>query len=161
MIHPPFMPALVKDDEILIYYSANGTAGMAEGKISQIPRRRDVGLAKLRLDGFISLEAGVSWGQVTTWPIVYTGSALELNVNSKRVLPPELQDYGVRVEILDQYGNAHEGYRFEDCDPIRVDDVRHRVTWKGSDDVSKLAGEPVRLRFHMGFASLYAFQFKE
>ncbi len=160
MIHPPFMPALVKDDEILIYYSANGTAGMAEGKISQIPRRRDVGLAKLRLDGFISLEAGVNWGQVTTWPIVFTGAALELNVNSKRVIPPEVQDYGVRVEILDHYGNAHDGYRFEDCDPIRVDDIRHRVTWKGSDDVSKLAGEPIRLRFHMAFASLYAFQFK-
>ncbi len=54
-----------------------------------------------------------------------------------------------------------DGYCFEACDPIRVDSVRHRVTWNGSPDVSKLAGQPIRLRFHMAFASLYAFGFKE
>ena len=160
MIHPPFMPALVKDDQILIYYSANGTAGMAEGKTSQVPRRRDVGLATLRLDGFISLEAGVAWGHVTTWPIVFKGTKLALNVNAKRILDPATRDYGVRVEITDPMNQVLPGYSYRDCDPIREDNVRCPVTWKGNPDVGHLAGKPIKLRFYMSFASLYAFQFQ-
>ncbi|MAE64102.1 MAG: hypothetical protein CMJ18_07480, partial [Phycisphaeraceae bacterium] len=159
MIHPPLLPALVRNDEILIYYCANGTSGMAEGKIAQVPRRRNVGLATLRLDGFISLNAGVAWGQVTTWPIVFKGSKLALNVDAERLVPSESYDHGVRVEITDPMNQVMPGYSYRDCDPIRVDDVRCPVTWKGNPDVSRFAGQPIKLRFYLSFASLYAFQF--
>jgi hypothetical protein len=38
-------------------------------------------------------------------------------------------------------------------------DVAHVVKWQGRSDVGPLAGRPVRLRFVMRSAKLYAFQF--
>jgi hypothetical protein len=86
---------------------------------------------------------------------------LEINVDAKRAIPPETQPYGVRVEILDPRGRVLEGFSGEDCDPIHVDSVRHRVRWNGSDDVSRFAGQPIKLRFLLSFAGLYAFQFRQ
>ena len=51
------------------------------------------------------------------------------------------------------------GYSYRDCDPIRVDSVRCPVTWNACAVVSRLAGQPIKLRFYLSFASLYAFQF--
>ena len=33
---------------------------------------------------FVSLDAGVAWGQVTTWPMVFAGTKLSLNVDARR-----------------------------------------------------------------------------
>ena len=159
-IHPVFTPPIVKDDEIHIYYAAYGKAGLAEAKEHGEPRPRDVGLATLRLDGFISLDAGTELARVTTWPVKFSGDVLELNVDAARVMSPE-KGYGVRVEILDAYDHPIRGYHAEDCDPIHQDSVRCRVTWNGCDDVRPLEGQPVRLRFYLRYASLYAFQFKK
>jgi hypothetical protein len=160
------------DDMIHIYYAGWGRDGVAEGMDAIEPgtksslaagapgtRPRSVGLARLRLDGFISLDAGVLPGRVTTWPVVFEGSRLELNVDARRIVRSESVDHGVRVEITDPLGHVVPGYGFEDCDPIREDNVRHRVTRRGRDDVGALAGRPVRLRFHLCYARLYAFQF--
>ena len=102
----------------------------------------------------------MTWGHVTTWPIVFKGTKLALNVNAKRILDPATQDYGVRVEITDPMNQVLPGYSYRDCDPIREDNVRCPVTWKGNPDVGHLAGKPIKLRFYMSFASLYAFQFQ-
>jgi hypothetical protein len=46
--------------------------------------------------------------------------------------------------------------------PVRGDAIAHRVTWRrGDGDVGKLAGRPVRLRFVMNDADLYALRFVE
>jgi hypothetical protein len=37
--------------------------------------------------------------------------------------------------------------------------VDRPVSWKGSEDVSKLAGTPVQLRFVLKDADLYAYRF--
>ena len=76
------------------------------------------------------------------------------------IVPQQACDYGVRVEITDHMGRVIPGFSISECDPIHEDSVRHRVTWNGNEDVSALAGQPIRLRFHMCFASLYAFQFR-
>ena len=41
------------------------------------------------------------------------------------------------------------------------DTIERTVTWKNGGDVSALAGKPVRLRFVLKDADLYAFQFLE
>ena len=66
-----------------------------------------------------------------------------------------------RVALLDTNGKPLPGYAVADCDVILDNNVRHAVTWKGKSDVSALAGKPVRLRFEMRSAKLYAFQFEE
>ena len=40
-----------------------------------------------------------------------------------------------------------------------MNDVAYTVGWGDKSDVSALAGKPVRLRFEMRSAKLYAFQF--
>jgi hypothetical protein len=40
-----------------------------------------------------------------------------------------------------------------------MNDVGHVVRWRGNSDVSRLAGEPIRLKIAMRAAKLHAFQF--
>jgi hypothetical protein len=52
------------------------------------------------------------------------------------------------------------GYALADCFPIFGDHIDFPVSWKGKGtDVSTLAGKPVRIRFALKDADLYAFQF--
>jgi hypothetical protein len=64
------------------------------------------------------------------------------------------------VEILDQQGKPIPGFTLADCDPVFGDAIERAVTWKGSTDVSALAGQPIKLRFKLKDADLFAFQFK-
>jgi hypothetical protein len=107
-------------------------------------------LYKQRLDGFVSLTAGDQLGTALTRPLVFDGNRLELNIAAQG---------RARVALADEAGQEIEGYRLTDCDPIRSDSVRHRVTWKGKSDVSDLAGQVVRVRFAMRGAKLFAMQF--
>ena len=63
------------------------------------------------------------------------------------------------MEILNNEGRIIEPFSSERCDSFAGDELRHTVTWSGSPDVTALAGENVRLRFHQRNAALYAFQF--
>ena len=64
-------------------------------------------------------------------------------------------------------GFPHSGRRrqaapgFFPCRLPRIagDQIEHLVMWKRGNDVSKLSGQPVRLRFIMKDADLYSFQF--
>jgi len=85
-----------------------------------------------------------------THPFIFQGRQLELNVASRGE---------VKVALLDEAGNAIPDFLVTECDPICADTVRHAVTWRGSADVSRLVGRPVRMRFEMRDAKLYAFQF--
>ena len=61
----------------------------------------------------------------------------------------------------DEKGKPIEGYAKEDCDEVVGNYVAKTITWRGNQDVSKLAGKPVRLHILMRNAKLYAFQFAE
>ena len=147
----PLQGPFVHDDEIWIYYSAvgvdhnhtrpPGVAGFPNG----------IGLAKLRLDGFVSVQAGKEGGNLTTRSFTFTGDELLINADagSGRLL----------VEVLDKEGMPIRGYTREDCDPLRGDSLRQTVTWNGRAAVSSLIGKPIRLRFFLEAAKLYSFEF--
>ena len=107
-----------------------------------------------RLDGFVSADAGLERGSFRTPAIVFEGNRLELNV-----------DCGSRgevwVEIQDEKGVPIPGYTLDDAVSTDLNGVAEEVWWKGGADVGALAGRPVRLRFVMRSACLYAFQFVE
>jgi hypothetical protein len=63
----------------------------------------------------------------------------------------------IRIEILDESGQAIEPFTVTNCRPIVGDNVRHKVSWKGADNFSTLRGKDVRLRLVMKNAKLYAF----
>ena len=48
----------------------------------------------------------------------------------------------------------------DDCEEIYGDALGQNVLWKGNPDLSQLAGKPVRLRFVLNDADLYAIRFK-
>ena len=108
---------------------------------------------KQRLDGFVSVDAGETTGNMTTRPLTYEGNHLELNVAA---------DSGfVRVELLDELSHPIPGFTLSECDQINTNKVRHTVTWNGKSDVGGWAGRAVRLRFQMKNTKLFAFQFAD
>jgi hypothetical protein len=108
----------------------------------------------LRLDGFVSVNAPYAGGELVTKPVVFAGGQLAINVSTSAV-------GGVRVELLDaEGGKPVPGFGLADCPEIVGDDVDRVVTWTGKGELSKLAGKPVRLRFVMKDADLYAIQFR-
>ncbi len=106
----------------------------------------------LRTDGFASLNAPYEGGECLTKLLVFSGDRLVLNASTSAAGE-------VRVEILSPQGKPLEGYRLEDCRPFVGDTISHVVQWKRGDDLSDLAGMPVRLRIVMRDADLYSFRF--
>ena len=115
-------------------------------------RTMSIGLARIRLDGFVSLDAGDEKGILTTRPLVFDGNHLVINADAT--------DGSLAVEIQDAAGSAIDGYALSDCRPLNADAVRHTVRWNGAAGLGTLFGQPVRLRFVLKNAKLYAFGFK-
>ncbi len=46
-----------------------------------------------------------------------------------------------------------------DCSLLYGDQIDRVVSWKAGTDVSKLAGEPIRLKVELKDADLYSFRF--
>ena len=108
----------------------------------------------LRLDGFASVRAPHSGGELTTRPVVFSGAELELNYATSAA-------GSLRVEIRDEGGKPIPGYTLRESVDILGNRIAGRATWKHGTDVSALAGQPVRLRFVMGDADLYSLRFTE
>jgi hypothetical protein len=103
-----------------------------------------------RMDGFVSVRAGAEGGELVTKPLTFTGSALSLNLKSKGA---------TRVEVQDVHGQPKPSFAADDCTPLTGDSVAQIVAWKGGS-LSSLAGQPVRLRFILKDADLFALQFQ-
>jgi len=107
----------------------------------------------LRIDGFASARAPLAGGEFVTKPVRFEGGNLALNVETSGA-------GGIQVEIQDLAGKPIEGYALTDCPSIFCDRLQKIVRWKSrGGDVRELSGKPVRLRFVLKDADLYAFQF--
>jgi hypothetical protein len=106
----------------------------------------------LRLDGFVSVYAPMSGGEMVTKPITFDGDELRVNFATSAAGT-------LRVELQDASGQPLPGYTLEDCDEQFGDSVDRKVTWKDQSNLSALAGQPVRLRFELQDADLFAYQF--
>lgn len=107
----------------------------------------------LRTDGFASVHAPYRGGELLTKPVRFSGRELEVNVSTGAA-------GSLRVEIQDLEGKPLPGFALADCPEIIGDQIDRRVSWRGGADVSALAGRPVRLRFALRDADLYAFRFR-
>lgn len=108
----------------------------------------------VRMDGFVAANAPLAGGELVTRPLVFAGKELGINFSTSAA-------GSVRVEIQNAAGSAVEGFALEDCEEIFGDEIEKVVKWEGGGDVSRLAGKPVRLRFALQDADLYAFRFVE
>ena len=146
----PHHPPLVVGDEIRFYYT--GITGRHWHTYHKDTRDSGIGLATLRLDGFVSVNAGEEKGTLTTKPLVFFGDTLVVNANAA--------GGSLTVEALDAEGKVIEGFGTADCTPITADSVRHVVTWKRDPDCHLLQARPIKLRFHLKNAKLYSFELK-
>lgn len=105
----------------------------------------------LRLDGFVSARAPLAGGELVTKPLRFSGQHLQINAATSAA-------GSVRVELQDAQGHPLPGFTLADADEFFGDEVAHTVTWQGRSDVSSLTGTPVRLRFVLADADLYALQ---
>lgn len=106
----------------------------------------------LREDGFVSVQGPSSGGELITKPLLFEGGELTMNYSTAAA-------GDIRVEIQDENGQAIEGFTLEDCPPIFGDELDGPVRWKSGADLSELSAVPVRLRFLLRDADLFAIRF--
>ncbi|MAG36699.1 MAG: hypothetical protein CL878_10735 [Dehalococcoidia bacterium] len=108
----------------------------------------------LRTDGFVSMHAGYGGGELITEPFIFSGRSLALNYSTSAV-------GSVQVEVQDAEGHPQAGFGLDDCPEMFADEIEGMVTWEDHPDLSVLAGQPVRLRFRLVDADLYALKFND
>ena len=147
----PLQGPLVVGGEIWIYYTGFGVDHNHSRPPGVSRSPNGIGLAKLRLDGFASLEAGPAEGSLTTKPFIFNGKGLMINAAA-----PQGR---VQVEILGSDGLPLKGYGKADCVLERFDQTRQVVSWQGEESVASLEGEVIQLKFYLQGARLFSFRF--
>jgi hypothetical protein len=138
---------LVVKDQLWFYVS--GRAGKSFPGCPNLDAGASTGLAMLRRDGFASMDAQDQPGTLTTRPVRFRGKHLFVNLDAP--------DGELKVEVLDEQGQAIAPLGRDHCRAVRGDSTRQVVTWEGAKDMREVAGRPVRFRFHLTRGSLYAF----
>ncbi len=152
-LHSNAALCLVMKDELWFYYT--GFKGDPERKgldaqSNGLYATGSTGIARLRRDGFASMDAGQEEGVLTTRPIVFAeGSHLFVNANTAK---GELY-----AEVLAEDGKVIKGFSSDQCKPLSADSTCMMIRWKGWKKLSALQGRPIRLRFHLKNGELYAF----
>jgi hypothetical protein len=148
---------LIVGDKLYFYVSGrHGQPG------TNNPDVCSTGLATLRRDGFVSMDhpgsariermplrGGLPPGTLITRPVRFSGRHLFVNLAA-----PAGE---MRVELLDEAGMTIAPFTTMSCVPVRGDSTCARVTWSDAQDLSRLAGRPVRFRFQVTNGALYAF----
>lgn len=106
----------------------------------------------LRLDGFASVNAPLTGGELITRLLRFSGSRLEINFSTSA-------GGSLRAEIQDEAGQPLPGFTLADCHLQYGDQLDRIVSWKTGADVSQFAGRPVRLCFELKDADLYSIRF--
>ncbi len=129
-----------------LYFYVSGRAGVPGKRASGAT---SAGLATMRRDGFASMDADGTAGFLTTRPVRFSGKRLFVNVDSTA---GEL-----RAEVLDTNDRVLKGLSADDCIPLRIDNTLAEVRWRGVHDLSGISARPVKFRFLLRNARLFAF----
>ncbi len=108
-------------------------------------------LHTLRTDGFARLRAGSKKGKVLTKTFFAEGQQLCLNFATSAVGT-------IRIEVLDAESKPIEGFSGRAAPKLFGDSVHHPVKWSKDRTWAELNGRPIRLRFTLQEADLYALQ---
>jgi hypothetical protein len=153
-------PTLV-DNELWFYYS-----GRSGAHCSTFPYNNGgVGLAKIRRDGFASLQATEQEGTVLTHPMTWPKAELAVNVDCRRNIKSHPKYYSghLRVAVVDEQGKDIDGYTGDDCQVIQgnssvEDECAVTICWENGRKLAELAGQSIAFRFMLQDAHLYGFK---
>ena len=153
-LHSNAALCLIVGDELWFYYT--GFQGDYAGRPDNPDRRgglydnASMGIARLRRDGFASMDAGPDGGTLTTRPLRFShGDRLFVNVAAPKG--------SLRAEITDAGGTPIKGFTFDECEPLTADSTSVALTWRSGADLAALHDQSVRIRFALTNGSLYAF----
>ena len=93
-------------------------------------------------------ERKLATDNLTTRPASFQGRHLFVNIDN-----PQGE---LRLEVLDDDGHLVAPFTCDNCQPVQADATCQPVFWHGVDDLLRLAGKPVRFRFHLYDGRLYA-----
>jgi hypothetical protein len=111
-----------------------------------------MGLATLRPEGFVSIDATAREGILATRPLVSDGGLLRVNAacGPKGYLDVEIADAG--DEVVPGYGRAA-------CDTFTGDSTDHVVAWNGVRELPReVLSRGAKLRFFSRHCSMYSFR---
>ncbi|NOX66444.1 MAG: hypothetical protein GXO85_11840 [Chlorobi bacterium] len=134
-------PMVNHGDKTLIYY------GAWDGPHNTKTRRSGIGLATLRLNGFVSLDA-MNVGSITTHMMKNASGPLLVNVNAV--------GGSLKVEILDVKGKPIPGYSVDDCLPIKTNGITEVIKWNDHPELP-VSDDLLSIRFLLNKASLFGF----
>jgi hypothetical protein len=129
---------IIVGDETYIYYG-----GYARGHKVNRFEERQIGLAKMPVDRYVSREASINMGILRTKNLVLQGEAMTVNANVVGEM---------KVRLVDSSGSPIDGF---DWVNIEGDNIAHDVNWQG--DLSTLADKPVQIEFQLKNAQLFGF----
>lgn len=135
---------VIMGDELWFYY------GGWDGPHRSATRNAAIGLATLRLDGFVSLAADAE-GWLITPPEAFTKPAVLVNA---KVAPGGK----LVAELLDDHDRPILGFDRRLCEPFTGDSVRHQLTWRDAAQRGLPAGARPKLRFFLSKAELYSYR---
>ncbi len=138
-------PPIERDGQLWIYYG--GKTGLDDAYTGTGPNQA-LCLARLRADGFVSLDGGAAGGQMITKPVVLRGNGLHVNADAS--------DGGIRVGIRNLDGATVEGFSETTCRQITTDTLGSIVSWESDPSLTELCGRPVRLVFQIRDAKLFS-----
>ena len=135
---------IIDGDKLIFYYGGFDqphNAKRANGAI---------GMATLRLDGFVSMHAGPEGGWLVTRREKI--AAPEIKINAVTSAGGE-----IRAEILDLNGNVIPGFSQTDSIPFQGDAVRHTLRWKTPEFQPDQKNTVKKIRFVLKNADLYSY----
>jgi len=149
--HDPFSSPLLVGDELWFYYRSTP---LFDPKIDAEKAERKkvarLGLATLRRDGFVSLDAGKKPGQIVTRPLTFEMGRLHVNA--------QVHEGGyVRAEVRNADGNVIGPLALGNCTKLTGDQLDAVISWGGDSTLSCPEGESLRIAFELQNAKLYSF----
>ncbi len=132
---------LIVGDETFIYYG-----GYARGHKIERFTERQIGLARLPRDRYVSREAGETRGLLRTPVVTFAASRMAVNA---------AVDGELRVRLLDAAGTPLPGCNWDDCRPVRGGSLAHPVTWRRP--LSAARGRRLQIEFALRRGRLYGF----
>ena len=141
---------VIMNGEMRFYYGGSRTF---HNEKHEYPKEKAIGVASVGIDRFYGMTSSSrdEAGFILTRPIVMNGSELEVNAKI-------ISDQGqIKVAVLDLSGKEMPGFGFGDCQPLKGDDLKRKVSWGQGKQLADLPKQPLRLKFRLEQSTLYAF----
>jgi hypothetical protein len=135
-------------EELFFYYF--GSRNPARDKDPEKRWNTQIGVAKLRRDGFASLNAGETPGRVLTRPLTFAGKSLWINA--------DVADGGwVKAALLSRDSKPIAGYSLEEATVLTKDTTRGQMRWNSKATLAPPGDDHLRVAFQLKNARLYSF----